>query len=54
MALSIRFRPVGHILSIEDLIEFADNVFFDKPQSAEFGQLAYPVAQDGFSWHSPQ
>jgi endo-1,4-beta-xylanase len=52
--LSIRFRPVGHVPSNEDLIEFADHVFFDKPLSAEFRQLAYPEAQDGFSWRAPK
>ena len=52
--LSIRFRPVGHIPSNEDLVEFADHVFFGKPLSAEFGQLAYPQEPNGFRWTAPQ
>ena len=52
--LSIRFRPVGHIPSNEDLVEFADHVVLGKPLSAEFGQLAYPEAQVGFSWRAPK
>ncbi len=52
--LSIRFRPVGHIPSNEDLVEFADYVFFNKPLSAEFGQLAYPEEPNGFRWTSPK
>ncbi len=51
--LSIRFRPVGHIPSNEDLVEFADHVFFDKPLTAEFGQLAYPEEPNGFGWTAP-
>ena len=51
--LSIRFRPVGHIPSSEDLIEFGNHVFFDKPLSAEFGKLAYPREAEGFTWSAP-
>ncbi len=51
--LSIRFRPVG-IPSNEDLVEFADYVFFNKPLSAEFGQFAYPEEPNGFRWTSPK
>jgi hypothetical protein len=30
---------VGDIPSNEDLLEFADHVYFGKPRSAEFGKL---------------
>lgn len=40
--ISIRFRPVGHIPSNEDLLDFADHVFSGKPLPDEFGKLAYP------------
>ena len=52
--ISIRYRPVGHIPSNDDLLEFADHVFFGRRLSDEFGALAYPVAKHGFNWHSPQ
>jgi hypothetical protein len=48
--ISIRYRPVGHIPSNEDLLEFADHVFLDKPLSDEFGKLPYPEEKDGFDW----
>ena len=48
--ISIRYRPVGHIPSNEDLLEFADHVFFGKPLSGEFGKLAYPEEKDGLDW----
>lgn len=51
--ISIRFRPVGHIPSNDDLVEFADHVFFGKPLSGEFGQLAYPEEPNGFTWKAP-
>ena len=52
--ISIRFRPVGHIPSNEDLLDFADHVFFNKPLSEEFGKLAYPVEKNGFAWDMPK
>ena len=48
--ISIRFRPVGHIPSNEDLLDFADHVFFDKPLPEEFGKFAYPEEKNGFAW----
>ena len=41
--ISIRYRPVGHIPSNEDLLDFADHIFFGKPLSGEFGKLPYPA-----------
>jgi endo-1,4-beta-xylanase len=52
--LSIRYRPVGHVPSNEDLLEFADHVFFGKPLSDEFGKLAYPEEKNGFDWDVPK
>jgi endo-1,4-beta-xylanase len=52
--ISIRYRPVGHIPSREDLLEFADHVFFEKPLSKEFGQLAYPQTSGAFTWDRPK
>ena len=50
--ISIRYRPVGHIPSNEDLLDFADHVFFGKPLSEEFGKLAYPEEKNGFAWEA--
>jgi hypothetical protein len=52
--LSIRYRPVGHIPSNEDLLEYADHVFFNKPLSQDFGKLAYKEATEALGWDSPQ
>jgi endo-1,4-beta-xylanase len=52
--ISIRFRPVGHIPSNEDLLDFADHVFFGKPLPQEFGKLAYPQDPNGFTWTAPK
>jgi hypothetical protein len=52
--ISIRYRPVGHVASNEDLLEFADHVFFGKPLSDAFGKLPYPEEKDGFSWVTPK
>ncbi len=52
--ISIRYRPVGHVPSNEDLLEFADHVFFGKPLSDAFGKLAYPEEPGGFDWGAPK
>jgi hypothetical protein len=52
--LGIRYRPVGHIPSNEDLLEFADHDFFGKPLSEEFGRLPYPIEEHGFDWDVPK
>jgi len=41
--ISIKYRPVGHIPSNEDLLDYADHLFFGKPLSKEFGELPYEV-----------
>jgi endo-1,4-beta-xylanase len=52
--ISIRFRPVGHIPSNEDLLDFADHIFFKKKLPPEFGQLPYKEEKNGFSWDMPK
>lgn len=41
--ISTKYRPVGHFPSNEDLLEYADHIFFGKKLSDEFGKLAYEV-----------
>jgi hypothetical protein len=52
--ISIRYRPVGHVPSNDDLMDFADRVFFKKPVSTEFGKLPYKVETKGFTWDVPK
>jgi endo-1,4-beta-xylanase len=52
--ISIRFRPVGHIPSTEDLLDYADHVFKNKPLPDAFGKLPYKEEKDGFSWDTPK
>ena len=48
--LSIRYRPVGHIPSSEDLLDFADHVFAGTPLPKAFGALAYEEAGAAMPW----
>jgi hypothetical protein len=52
--ISIRYRPAGHIPSLDDLLDYADHVFFDKPLSEEFGKLPYKEEKNGFMWDVPK
>jgi hypothetical protein len=52
--ISIRYRPVGHVPSSDDLLDFADHVFFDKPLPEGFGQLPYKEEKNGFTWDVPK
>ncbi len=52
--ISIRFRPVGHIPSNQDLLDYADHVFFNKPLSEEFGKPAYKPETKAFTWDVPK
>jgi len=52
--ISIRFRPVGHVPNNEDLLDFADYIFFKKPLSEEFGKLPYPREKNDFTWDIPK
>jgi endo-1,4-beta-xylanase len=52
--ISVRFRPVGHIPSNKDLMDYADCVFFKKPLPKEFGKLAYKEEKKAFTWDVPK
>jgi len=52
--ISIRYRPVGHIPSVEDLLAFADHVFFGKTLPEEFGKMPYQEDARGFQWDVPK
>jgi endo-1,4-beta-xylanase len=52
--ISIRYRPVGHIPSAEDLMAFADHIFFAKALPEEFGNLPYKRETRGFQWDVPK
>ena len=51
--ISIRYRPTGHVPNNEDLLDFADYIFFQKPLPEEFGKLSYPQDKSGFTWDVP-
>jgi hypothetical protein len=44
----------GHIPSNDDLLDYADHVFFKKSLSGEFGKLPYKEQQRGFMWDIPK
>jgi hypothetical protein len=48
------YRPIGHIPSNENLVEFAEHVFFGNPPSDEFGKLPFPEEKNGFTWSVPK
>ncbi len=52
--ISIRYRPVGHVPNNEDLLDFADYIFFQKPLPDGFGKLQYPEEKSGFTWDFPK
>jgi endo-1,4-beta-xylanase len=52
--ISIRFRPVGHIPSTEDLLDYADHVFKNKSLPEQFGKLPYKEEKNGFTWDAPK
>lgn len=47
---TFRYRPVGHIPSSDDLIDFADHLFFGKPLPEEFGKMPYPPKESLMRW----
>ena len=51
--ISIRFRPVGHVPSDEDVLDFADHVFMRKPLPAEFGTRVPRKSPTAFGWTAP-
>jgi endo-1,4-beta-xylanase len=52
--ISIRFREVGHVPSNDDLLDFADYVFFKKALPEEFGKLSYKEEKKAFTWDVPK
>ncbi|MCK5571412.1 MAG: hypothetical protein KAJ12_01565 [Bacteroidetes bacterium] len=38
--MSILYRAVGHVSNIDDLLAYADNLFFGKELSAEYGSAS--------------
>ena len=52
--IGIRFRPVGHVVTSEDVADFADHLFFGKPLPDDFGKLPYPIESNGFTWDAPR
>jgi endo-1,4-beta-xylanase len=52
--IGVRFRPVGHIPSNQDLLDFADHVFFKKPLPEGFGKLPYKEEKKAFKWDVPK
>jgi hypothetical protein len=52
--ISIRYRPVGHIPSTEDLLAYADHVFFKKALPEDFGKLPYKQETGAFRWDVPK
>lgn len=52
--IAVRFRPVGHVPSTEDLLDFADHVFAGRPLPEGFGALPYAREKAGFDWSAPR
>lgn len=52
--ISFRVRDVGHVPSTEDLLAYADHVFFKKALPAEFGKMAYKEENKAFTWDVPR
>ena len=51
--ISVRYRP-EYTASDQDLLEFADHVFFGRPLSDRFGKLPFPEDKNGFNWDIPK
>jgi endo-1,4-beta-xylanase len=51
--LAIRYREVGHIPSDEDVLDFADHVFFNRPLPEEFNKLPYPIHAEAMDQPAP-
>ncbi len=52
--IAIRFRPVGHIVTSQDVAEYADHLWRGAPLADEFNKLPYPEAKDAFHWKAPE
>ena len=54
--IAIHFRPGGHQHNLDDfqtLLDFADGLFFGKPTTRKFNELAFPNAPKVWSWQAP-
>lgn len=51
---SIRFRPVGHVPGVDDLLDYADHLFRSKKLPLEFGTLPYTVREGDIQWSPPR
>ena len=51
--LAVRFRPIGHDVTSEDVVAFADFLFRGKPLPDGFRARPYPEAEDAFTWDAP-
>ena len=51
--VAIRFRPVGHIITSVDVVEYVNHLWRDQPLPAEFNQFPYPEESHGFAWKAP-
>jgi hypothetical protein len=52
--ISFRQRPVGHVPSTDDLLDYADFVFFGKKLPEDFGKAAYKEDIKAFTWDVPK
>jgi hypothetical protein len=52
--ISIIYHPVEHVTSYEDLLEYADHLFFDRDLFEDFGKLPYKVETRGYRWNIPK
>ena len=52
--LSILYPAVGHTANIDDLLVYADHLFYGEGLSAEYGRLPYKDETQGFSWDMPR
>jgi endo-1,4-beta-xylanase len=52
--ISFRYRDVGHVPSTEDLLAYADYVFYAKKLPPDFGKTAYKEETKAFSWDVPK
>ncbi|MFO0968114.1 MAG: hypothetical protein U0793_21370 [Gemmataceae bacterium] len=56
--IGIRYRPISNVippkLLYEDVLPFADHVFFGKKLPEEFGHLPYKEDTEAFKWEAPK
>jgi hypothetical protein len=52
--LGIRYRPVGDVPNLDDLLDYADHLFYDRTLSGDFGKPPYTEELNGFKWDIPR